>query len=117
MRILNGVLLALMILFAAVQYNDPDGPFWAIVYGVGAIWCGLAAFRSGIFASTPPFLLYLASLAAAGFGVVWYWPTTPGWWKQEVWWETETAREGMGMMILVIALLAAGLVAIRARRA
>jgi hypothetical protein len=36
---------------------------------------------------------------------------------QDVWWETETAREGMGMMILCVALALAGLVALRARRA
>ena len=117
MRIVNIVLLALLILFAAVQYNDPDGTFWAIVYGIGAIWCATAAFRSGLFASTPPFGLYLLSLAGALFGMFWFWPRTPGFWRQDVWWETETAREGMGMMILVIALLAAGYMAMKARRA
>ena len=116
MRILNGILAIVMVLFAVVQYNDPDGVFWAAVYGVGAVWCGLAAFRSGTFTVTPAFFLYIASLAAALFGVIWFWPITPGWWTQEVWWDTETAREGMGMMILTVALCAAGTVALRARR-
>ena len=118
MRIVNIVFVILLILFAGVQYNDPDGLFWALVYGVGALWCGLAAFKSGIFVKTSPFLLYIASFVAAIFGVIWFWPTTPNWWTQDVWWETETAREGMGMMILAISLLAAGLVAwqVRTRR-
>jgi len=37
--------------------------------------------------------------------VAWFWPQTPGFWHQEVWWVTEEAREGMGMMIAFIALL------------
>ena len=116
MRIVNLVFLLLLILFAAVQINDPDGPFWAAVYGVGAVWCGIAVFKPRLYVSVAPFALYAISFAAAAFGTFWFWPKTPGFWKQDVWWETETAREGMGMMILVIALLAAGVVAMRARR-
>ncbi len=116
MRIINGVLAIVMLLFAAVQYNDPDGPFWAAIYGVGALWCGLAAFRARAYTASPVFLLYGLSLAGAVFGVYWFWPTTPNWWTQEVWWNTETAREGMGIMIFTASLCAAGLVAMRARR-
>ncbi|MGR3609855.1 MAG: hypothetical protein ACU0BN_13505 [Sulfitobacter sp.] len=39
------------------------------------------------------------------FGIFWYWPQTPGFWRQEVYWVTEEAREGMGMMIAFAALL------------
>jgi len=37
MRILCFVLASLMILFAAVQINDPDGFKWMIIYGVPAL--------------------------------------------------------------------------------
>ena len=28
-----------------------------------------------------------------------YWPAVPNWWRKDVWWHEETAREGMGLMI------------------
>lgn len=117
MRVVNGIFVVLLILFSAVQYNDPDGLFWVMVYGAGVVWCGVAAFRSGLFVQTPVFGLYALNLAAAIGGLVYFWPKTPRWWMQDVWWETETAREGMGMMILCVALVFAGIVALRARRA
>ena len=116
MRIVNGVLAVLLALFVAVQWNDPDGPFWMVVYGAGAIWCGIAAFRANLFASNPVFGLFALTFAAVIVGLVYFWPTTPGWWKQDVWWETETAREGMGMMIMIVALFFASFGARRARR-
>ena len=116
MRITNGVLCALLILFAVVQYNDPDGVFWIGVYGAGAAWCGLAAVRSDLLANVGVKAVFGLTLAAAIAGVVWFWPTTPEWWKQDVWWTTETAREGMGMMIVVVCLLFAGAVILPARR-
>ncbi len=117
MRILNGIFAVLLVLFVAVQWNDPDGVFWMFVYGIGAVWCALAAFRPAIFAQTLPFALYGLTFVAGLFGLVRYWPSTPGWWQQDVWWETETAREGMGMMILVLALIIAGFIVLRTRRA
>ena len=98
-----------MILFAAVQYNDPDALFWGAIYGVTAIWCGFAAFRPAKLPKKVRLLL-LATLAIAAIGVVWFWPKTPEFWQQEVWWVTETAREGMGMMISFVALSVAWLV-------
>jgi len=117
MRILNGVFTLLLILFAAVQYNDPDGLFWAVVYGVGVIWCGLAALAPQVYRTLAPFALWMISAASAIAGMVYFWPRTPNFWLQDVWWETETAREGMGMMVLVIALAIAGFVVLRTRRA
>ena len=115
MRVANGVFTVLLILFAAVQYNDPDGMFWVVVYGIGAVWCAIACFKPTVYAGQT-FFAYLLSLAAAFAGLAYFWPTTPQWWMQDVWWETETAREGMGMMILIVALLIAGGVAFRQRR-
>ncbi|GJM33077.1 MAG: hypothetical protein DHS20C18_20780 [Saprospiraceae bacterium] len=44
MKIFNLILCALFILFAAVQYNDPDPMYWMLLYLYVAAMCGLAAF-------------------------------------------------------------------------
>jgi hypothetical protein len=116
MRIANGILAVLLLLFVAVQWNDPDGLLWMFIYGAGVIWCVIAAFRLHLFASSRVFALFALTFAAALAGLAYYWPKTPQWWMQDVWWETETAREGMGMMILIIALVFAGISALRLRR-
>ena len=115
MRITSAVLCVLLALFALAQYNDPDAIFWGPVYGVAAIWCGLAAFRASVFDLDIARRLLTASIALAVFGVVWFWPKTKGFWHMNVWWETETAREGMGMMIVLIALAVAWF-AVRGRK-
>ena len=53
--------------------------------------------------------------AAAVAGTVYYWPRVPGWWRKDVWWNEETAREGMGMMIVTVTLLVILFTAWRAR--
>jgi hypothetical protein len=116
MRIVNGVLCLFLILFTAVQYNDPDVLLWVLIYGIGAGFTGLAAYRPGLFASPRVALVFALCLVASIGGVFYYWPTTPDWWMQDVWWQTETAREGMGMMIVTTAMLIAGLTVLRVRR-
>ncbi len=105
MRYLNGFFCVFMILFVAVQYNDPDYAFWMVIYGISAVWAGVAALRPAVLARG----FYAAGLvlttAAAVAGTVYYWPTMPGWWRKDVWWLEETAREGMGMMIVTVTLL------------
>lgn len=119
MRILNGILGALLILFASVQWNDPDGPIWMVIYGVGAIWCLLAALRPKVYshiAAAGPFGLCLLGAVA---GMIYFWPKVSNWWDIDVWWPEitgETSREGMGMMVLVICLMAAASVVMRVRR-
>lgn len=88
-----------MIAFAAVQYNDPDVLVWATIYLIPAIWSMLAAFRPNAIRSAPGRALLWASTLAGLVGVVYYWPTMPGFWHKDVWRVEETAREGMGMMI------------------
>ncbi|MBI1225055.1 MAG: hypothetical protein GC192_07430 [Bacteroidetes bacterium] len=44
MKIFNLVLTTLFILFAAVQYNDPDPIHWMALYLFVAAVCGFAAF-------------------------------------------------------------------------
>lgn len=115
MKLLNAVLAVVMVLFAAVQYNDPDGALWALIYLSGALWCGVAAFRPALFTGDAGLWLFASTCAAAVFALWYYWPQTDHFWSMAVWWETETAREGMGVMILALCLIAAGVVARRAR--
>ena len=107
MRIVSGVCAAILIVFAGVQYNDPDALLWGPAYAVGAALCALAAFRPRTYARPPAGLAYAAAVLASLAATVWFWPSTPRWWLQDVWWEQETAREGMGMMVLTVALLLA----------
>lgn len=116
MRIANGILCVLMLLFAAVQYNDPDGLWWAFIYAVPAAWAGVAAFRPVLLSRPAAKPLWLVSLLVAVAGTVWYWPPVGEWWRESVWWNVEEAREGMGMMIVVIVLLVAGSSLLRHRR-
>jgi hypothetical protein len=106
MRVVYLILMLLMLAFAAVQFNDPDGWMWALIYAVPAAWSAIAAFRRSLLASRLIHWLLLACIFLSVTGVLWFWPKTPGWWRQEVWWEVETAREGMGMMIITVVLFA-----------
>lgn len=99
------VLCLLMILFAAVQYNDPDGPLWMMIYLIPALWAGMAAFRIDVLRRATPMAILGICVIAAAFATVCYWPTMSGWWRREVWWQEESAREGMGTMIVLAVLL------------
>ena len=99
MRILHGFFLLIMLLFIAVQFNDPDGFFWAVVYSIPALLMLVTVIRPFWFSKRPGRLFRWVVVAAMAVGVVYFWPKTPGFWRQDVWWETESAREGMGMMI------------------
>ena len=116
MRVLCGVLAAVLILFAAVQYDDPDGLFWGAGYGAGALWCGLAAFSPRTLTWAPARAVLLVTLGFAVWGLVAFWPDAERWWSIDVWWPEqsgETSREGMGMMVLAAAMAAAALVGLR----
>ncbi len=116
MRVLCGFLAVLLILFAAVQYNDADLLLWGAMYGAGAVWCGLAAFRPALLRTGPARPLLVVSLGLAAWGVVAYFPDVEGWWSIDVWWPEqagETSREGMGMMVLAASIAAAVLVGLR----
>lgn len=118
MKYLFAILALLMGLFAAVQYNDPEGPLWMMLYGVPAIWALAAAIRPYWLAGTMPLALLGASLALGLMLVVVLWPPAEEWWRTEVWWESEASREGMGLMIatgVLLAVLARALV-LRAHR-
>ncbi len=100
----NGFLCVLLIAFAAVQYNDPDFYFWIPVYLLPAGLAGVAAYRPQRLNNLPFSAVLLVGVVASIVGTLWLWPTEESFWHREVWWESETAREGMGFMIVVVAL-------------
>lgn len=105
MRYVNIALGLVMVAFAAVQYNDPDALLWVAIYLIPAAWAFAAAFRPASVRSPQGTALLSATLAAALAATVYYWPQTPDFWRKEVWWVDEEAREGMGVMIGMAALL------------
>jgi hypothetical protein len=113
MRILNLILSVLFILFAALQYNDPDPYVWIPIYLYGAIFCWLA-FRNQYFpraylVGILIYAVYAIYLFVAKDGV-WDWMTVhhaaniAGSMKAEQPWIEET-REFFGLVILIIVLV------------
>lgn len=45
MKLFNIIFCVLFIVFAGLQYNDPDPYLWMPIYLNGALWCALAARR------------------------------------------------------------------------
>ena len=107
MKYLNILFFLMMLPFLAVQYNDPDGPMWIAIYLVPTVWAGLAAFRLDRVTGGRAMALLGLSVILTLALTVYYWPTTTGFWHKDVWWVTETAREGMGMMIASVVILVA----------
>jgi len=107
MRYVNILLGVVMVGFAAVQYNDPDALLWIVIYLVPAAWAFAAAFRLQQVRSQAGERLLWASLVVGAATTVYYWPTMPEFWRKDVWWVEETAREGMGVMIGLAVLLVA----------
>ena len=105
MRYLHILLGLVMVAFAAVQYNDPDALLWIVIYLVPAAWAFAAAFRPAQVRSLAGERLLWLSVAIGAGTTVFYWPTMPGFWRKDVWWVEETAREGMGVMIAFAILL------------
>ena len=115
MRYVNGGLCVIMILFVIVQYNDPDYALWIVIYGIPAIWAGVAAIRPAALQRRLPTAGLALCTVAAFVGTAYMWPTTPGWWRQDVWWNNELARESMGLMAVTLVLLVVLLTGLRAR--
>ena len=105
MRFVYIGLSALMLLFAGVQYNDPDGLFWAIIYLIPALFALFAAVRPSALGAGTGHAVLVITIIAAVVAMVYYWPRTEQFWRIDVWWHTETAREGMGLMVCLIVLL------------
>jgi Transmembrane family 220, helix len=112
MRYLNGFFCVLLALFAIVQYNDPDAILWILIYGIAAIWAGVAAFRPGRLAQSPLLLgAFVVTLAAMTGGAIYDLPQSIA-----DWWDNEVVREGLGLIIAVVALLVVAWTIWRTRR-
>jgi len=105
LRVICLVLCLFMMLFIVVQFNDPDGLMWMAIYLVPTTFALIAAVYPVLLGQGLLRILLLLTILASIVLTYYYWPKTSGWWKQEVWWEVETAREGMGMMIVTGVLL------------
>jgi hypothetical protein len=113
MHYVNGFFCILFVLFAVVQYNDPDAILWILIYGITAVWAGLAAFRLTRFAHSQPLLVaFGVTLAAMAAGVIYDWPQSIA-----DWWDNEVVREGLGLIIAMVALLVVAYTLWRTRRA
>ena len=115
MKIINIVLCALMFLFICVQYNDPDGLVWALIYSVAGSWAGVAGIRPEKVINRIAIILLNICIFIGVLLMFYFWPDTPQFWKKDVWWVTETAREGMGIMVANIVLLSASITVWRTR--
>ena len=112
-KLFNIFFCIVFILFAAVQYNDPDPYVWMPIYLYTAILCWLA-FRNKYFPGA--YLLGIAVYAAYALykffdqNGVWDWMTQhhatniAGTMKAEQPWIEET-REFFGLVILIVVLL------------
>jgi hypothetical protein len=115
MRTANLLLGAMLIVFALLQYNDPDPLWWGAVYLVAAAFPLLALGREAPL-SRLPVLRVAAGISVALFllGFAWLAPTIGADWIH-----VEEAREGLGYLIcavsVVFALYASGGRAARAR--
>lgn len=110
MRVVSGLFCLVLILFALVQYNDPDFLYWFVIYGIAAAWCGLAAISPGLMTRHGPLRgLFALCLIGAVAGTVYYWPSGTAWWTKDVIWDDEQVREGLGMVIVTLGMIIAGL--------
>jgi len=113
MKIFNLVFVVLFILFAALQYNDPDPYLWIPIYLYGAFVCWMAYKEKVkpvlIFAGIAVYAAYAIYLFVADDGVL-SWMTDhhaeniAGTMKAEQPW-IEDAREFFGLAILIIVFL------------
>jgi hypothetical protein len=113
MKIFNVVFAVLFVLFAALQWNDPDPYIWMPIYLYGAVFCALAAtgkyykgwYLFGIFA----YLGYAVFLFFEKDGVL-SWltehdaPNIAGQMSAANPWIEDT-REFFGLFILIVVLL------------
>lgn len=112
MKIFNLIFCVLFVLFAALQYNDPDPYVWMPIYIYGAVFCYLAArgrfFRSAYIVGIVVYLAYAVYLFFTKDGVV-DWATQHAaeniaqtMKAQKPW--IEDTREFFGLAILIVVL-------------
>ncbi|WP_298711807.1 transmembrane 220 family protein [Chitinophaga sp.] len=113
MKIFNVFFCVMFVLFAALQWNDPDPYIWIPIYLYGAVLCGLAAtrryYRGWYLFGILAFLSYATFLFFEKDGVL-SWVTDhqaqniAGSMKASTPWIEDT-REFFGLFILIIAML------------
>ncbi|MVT09741.1 transmembrane 220 family protein [Chitinophaga tropicalis] len=113
MKIFNIIFCILFIVFAGLQYNDPDPYVWMPIYLFGAVCCYLAArkrfYRSAYVIGIFIYLAYAAYLFFDKNGVIdWavehHGENIAGTMKASTPWIEET-REFFGLAILIIVLM------------
>ena len=105
MRYLNLFFCVLLLSFVSMQYNDPDGLWWVVIYAMPTFWAGIAASRPRLLCRATTMTLLGICFFPIAVATIYYWPEIPHWWRREVWWHHETAREGIGLMIAFAAML------------
>jgi hypothetical protein len=99
MRYLHAALCAVLVVFAALQYNDPDWYYWGPVYLLAAAWSFLAFRRPEFLARAP--LARIAAPASLGLFLIGFAVLArhlgPGWIH------VEEARESIGYLICAAA--------------
>lgn len=74
MRIFNYIFVAIFLLFAALQYNDPDPYIWIPIYGYAALLCWWATknkfYPSAYIIGISVYLLYAIYLVFTKDGVM-----------------------------------------------
>src|SRR5690606_12818711 len=115
MRYVTATFFLVMLLFEVLQYNDPDGPFWMLAYGIPAAWAGLATVAPDRLHGTVMRSLLAGSLITFIAATFVFWPTTAGWWHTDVWWNDEPAREGMGLMLSTLMIAVVAMIAFSGR--
>ena len=110
-KITNGFLAAMFLLFAALQYNDPDPGLWMLVYGAMCVACVAAIFNRFSF----PLMTVMAGgyliLSALHVDGMLQWLKSPN--RKMLFDDVakmqypyiEEAREFLGLLICLIALL------------
>jgi hypothetical protein len=100
MKYLSLIFALLFVLFAAVQYNDPDPQIWVPIYAFAAMACIMAYTRVG-----RPWFFWLMALVYAG-AAIWQWPPAfEGFLLNEMSMKTiniELARESGGLAICAL---------------
>ena len=85
MRILNGLLAAVLALLAFVNFNDPEAMALVPALAAAALWTGLAAIVPAAMAMRPLVVLLSFAAAAILLGVWYHWPGAEGIASPAVW--------------------------------
>jgi len=100
MKIFRIVAAVMMLLFAALQYNDPDPLFWMVIYGLTSAVCFLSIKLKSKFFIVSSLVLSIVFLGYAGYN----WPSTWMGFEQTIppSLDAEKARESVGFIIAAL---------------